>query len=216
MRDKPEVRTAQVLKSPPGEPLIGFEHFQRHWFTKEQCYSVKVKPGEFYVTRDHEAIITLLGSCISACVCDPVSGVGGLNHFILPENDRFQSLDQSETARYGVFAMEQLINEILKHGGQRHRLEAKITGGGQMIPGMSDIGDQNIRFVKMFLQTEGIRLISQDVGGEYGRRVAYLPLQNRLLVKRMPTLHNSRLYQAENNFRHTIDQHNDGSEVELF
>jgi chemotaxis protein CheD len=208
--------SVHALNPPPGEPLIGFNHFQRQWFKKEQCYSVKIKPGEYYVTREHEAIITLLGSCISACVCDPVTGIGGMNHFILPENDRFQNLAQSETARYGVFAMEQLINEILKHGGQRHRLEAKITGGGQMIPGMSDVGDQNIRFVKMFLQTEGIRLISQDVGGEYGRRVAYLPLQNRLLVKRMPTLHNSRLYVAENKFRHQIEQHNDGSDVELF
>lgn len=201
----------------PEVPLAGFGHFTHHWFAKENCYAVKIKPGEFYVTRTNEAIVTTLGSCVSACITDPVAGVGGMNHFILPVNsDNDDVTEQGSATRYGAFAMEQLINEILKFGGKRERLVVKVTGGGQMIPGMSDIGAKNIAFVRQFLAIEHMNILSDDTGGTHGRKVAYLPLQGRLLVKRLPALLNNKLYVAESQFQQVINKSGLSGDVELF
>ncbi|WP_206064601.1 chemoreceptor glutamine deamidase CheD [Neptunomonas sp. XY-337] len=198
----------------PAPSLIGFEHYHRYWFRKCNCFAVKIKPGEFYVTRSAEAITTVLGSCVAACVRDPVAGVGGMNHFILPDSDTGGAL--SESSRYGAYAMEQLINEVMKFGGVRERLEIKVTGGGNMMQGMSDIGALNAQFVTDYLRMEGFHIVSSDLGGDNPRNVAYLPMEGRMLVKKLATLHNSKLLAAEGQYQQRIDTGAVGGEVELF
>ena len=115
----------------PPLALPGFEHVRRAWHDVHDTYAARLLPGEYYVTKTDEAVYTTLGSCISACVRDRVTGVGGMNHFMLPasvsaDRDGWRSTSLSEATRYGNFAMEHLINDILKNGGQKRNLEVKI------------------------------------------------------------------------------------------
>lgn len=199
----------------PQPALVGFEGFRRYWLKKMNCFAVKVKPGEFYVTRNQEALTTVLGSCIAACIRDPFVGIGGMNHFILP-NDGGNQMALSDSTRYGSYAMEQLINEIMKFGGRRERMEVKITGGGNMMPGSNDIGAQNIQFVEEYLRYEGLNVVSSDVGGLQPRNVIYLPAEGRMLVKKLATIHNSKLLAAEGKFQKQIESDQVGGDVELF
>lgn len=137
---------------------------------------IPLTQGETHVTREPDEVLsTVLGSCIAACVRDPVARVGGMNHFLLPEGDGRDRL----ASRYGVNAMELLINGILQLGGSRRRLEAKIFGGANVIPALSDIGRRNADFARNFLAAEGIVLIGEDVGGTAARRVRYWPESGR-------------------------------------
>lgn len=200
----------------PQPVLPGFEGVNRYWLEQRNCFAVKVKPGEYYVTRSNEAITTILGSCVAACVRDPVTGIGGMNHFIFPSVDSSRETKWPDSARYGAYAMETLINTIMKFGGSRGRLEIKITGGGRMVQGMSDIGKQNIRFVTQYLRDEGFDILSEDTGGENPRNVVYFPKQGRLLVKKLATLHNVKLLAAEKNFKDKLAIQPIGGDVELF
>lgn len=199
----------------PGPALPGFEDARHFWITKRQRYAVKVMPGDFYVTRNDELIVTTLGSCISACVRDPAVGIGGMNHFILPDLGDLQGVS-SGSNRYGAFAMEQLINTVLKFGGRRERLEIKITGGGKMLGKMADIGQKNIDFIHDFLCTEGLNVISWDVGGQNPRKVMYIPREGRMLVKKLESFNSSHLIEAEVKLRKTLDTQVSGGDVELF
>src|ERR1700747_304267 len=124
-------------------------------------------PGRYYVTRGEEAISTVLGSCISACVRDPIRNVGGMNHFMLPEDASSGApnnwLDPAVglATRYGTYAMESLVNDLLKLGATRQRLEVKVFGGGRVLSGMTDVGARNIAFVRNFLQLEGYHIIAE-------------------------------------------------------
>ncbi|MGY8871170.1 MAG: chemoreceptor glutamine deamidase CheD [Pseudomonadales bacterium] len=206
--------------APTGEQsqrvLPGFENFNRYWLESRSCFAVKIKPGEYYVTQSNEAITTILGSCVAACVRDPITGVGGMNHFILPFAESNRATDWSDSSRYGAYAMETLINAVMKFGGVKERLEIKITGGGRMVQGMSDIGEQNIRFVTQYLLDEGFDILSADVGGEQPRNVVYLPQEGRMLVKKLATLHNKKLLAAESNFKNRLAAEPIGGDVELF
>ncbi|HKQ31098.1 MAG TPA: chemoreceptor glutamine deamidase CheD [Burkholderiales bacterium] len=128
---------------------------------------------------------TVLGSCIATCLYDPSSGVGGMNHFMLPEGG---TGPVGESARYGVHAMEVLLNDLLKEGGRRGRLQAKIFGGGNVLKGftVSNVGEQNVRFVREYLQREGIRVVGEDLLGKLPRKVAYYPVTGKAMVKRLP------------------------------
>src|SRR5690348_5057665 len=137
---------------------------------------VKLLPGEYYVSRTDEAISTVLGSCVSACVRDPACGLGGMNHFLLPENATVGPnywLDPSVglATRYGSYAMESLINDLLKLGAVRERLEIKLFGGGRILQGMTDVGERNIDFIKSYMQLEGLRVAAEDMGGTQPRKV---------------------------------------------
>lgn len=200
----------------PQPTLPGFEHFNRYWLHQRSCFAVKIKPGEFYVTKRHEAITTVLGSCVAACIRDPVAGVGGMNHFILPASDDNRAATFTDSTRYGAYAMEKLINEVMKHGGRKERLEIKIVGGGSMVRGMTDIGDQNVRFVMQYLNYEGFKISSADIGGEHPRNVIYLPQEGRLWVKKLGTLHNNKLFEAESKLKKQLASSHTGGEVELF
>ena len=144
-----------------------------------QFNAVKVLPGEYFVTEQDLLLVTVLGSCIAACIWDAQSQVGGMNHFMLPDGD--------SNGRYGSYAMELLINELLKKGAHRQTLQAKIFGGGQVMHSISSInvGERNTSFVLDYLRTEHIPVVSQDVMDIYPRKVCYFAQNGKAMVKRL-------------------------------
>ena len=167
---------ARVRK--PGEASFFFydAHFKND--------AVKILPGEYFVFNEDLLIMTTLGSCIAACLWDRNAKVGGMNHFMLPEGN-------GDSGRYGSYAMELLINEMMKHGAQRMTMEAKVFGGGQVISGMStmNVGERNTRFVIEYLKTERIPILSKDVLDVYPRKVCFLPASGKAMVKRLAPAH---------------------------
>ena len=199
--------------------LPGFERIRRSWNETHQAFAARLLPGEYYVTIHDECVYTTLGSCISACIRDRVSGVGGMNHFMLPassDSNSWKSTNLSEAARYGNFAMEHLINVILKNGGKRQNLEAKLFGGGRIMQNMSDIGMRNIIFVKDYLKIEEIEVVSEDVGDVYPRMVAYFPATGKVRVKRLRSLHNNIIIEEESRYISTVTSKLVGGEIKLF
>lgn len=175
--------------------LPAFAHIQRFWDPQLDSWNVKILPGEYYVTRGEEAISTVLGSCISACVRDPVRNVGGMNHFMLPEDASTGPNNWLDPAiglatRYGSYAMESLINDLLKLGATRERLEIKVFGGGRVLSGVTDVGARNIEFVRRYLQLEGYRIVAEDLGGTQPRKVVYFPASGRVKMRRLRPIEN--------------------------
>lgn len=141
---------------------------------------INIVQGEFHVSADRAlSITTLLGSCVAACIHDPVAEVGGMNHFLLPGDEANAPL----LARHGVHLMELLINGLLKKGAARHRLQAKLFGGARTMQGLGDIGATNARFAQDFLKREGIAITGGSLGGETGRRIQFWPASGRALQK---------------------------------
>jgi len=142
------------------------------------CNAAKISPGEYYFTDKDMVIVTVLGSCVSACIRDSVSGIGGMNHFMLPDG---ASADKdspvSESMRYGTYAMEVLINQLLRNGARRENLEAKIFGGGNVLKSFTtmNVGDRNAIFVRKFLKEERIKVTGEDLLDIYPRKVYYFP-----------------------------------------
>lgn len=160
----------------------------RFYDSRYNAWMVKVMPGAHYITRDpDEIIVTVLGSCVAACIRDPKTGIGGMNHFMLPGGRDRDSLQVSEEMRYGHYAMEVLINGILSTGCPRERLEIKVFGGGNVIVSTTPVGGNNADFVHKYLADEGLRPVVSDLGGNYPRRIEYQPSTGkvkRLLLKR--------------------------------
>ncbi|MDH5300967.1 MAG: chemoreceptor glutamine deamidase CheD [Gammaproteobacteria bacterium] len=198
-------------------PLKGFEHINRYWDKARGIYGAKILPGQYYVTLHDELITTVLGSCISACIRDRKLGIGGMNHFMLPSTDDQGMLGAASAAeRYGNFAMEHLINHILKNGGRRENLEVKIFGGGKILASMTDVGRKNINFVKTYIQAEGMSLVSEDVGDIFPRKVVFFPSTGKALVKRLRSLHNDTVYAREREYLDGIEKTGTSGDVELF
>lgn len=194
-----------------------FNHINRYWDKHTGMPTAKILPGEFYVTPHNEAITTVLGSCISACIRDTRVGIGGMNHFMLPINgNQQQQVELSEAARYGNFAMEQMINDILRNGGSRERLEIKIFGGGKVMKAFTDVGKRNIEFIKNYISLEKYKLASEDVGGMHPRKVMYYPKTGKAMVKKLYDKHNSTIEMRDENYRERISGQEVKSEVELF
>ncbi len=208
--------TTQKPQPPPCLPE--FEHVNRYWDKQQNLWAAKILPGEYYVTKvQGEAVATTLGSCVSACIRDSVFGIGGMNHFMLPINSSHGTADWlDEAARYGNFAMEYLINSILKAGGNRKNLEAKVTGGGNIIANMSNIGLKNSLFVLDYLAREQIPIIANDLGDVYPRKVMYYPDSGRLRVKRLESMHNQTLIQREKSYQKELEKQPDSGDIELF
>lgn len=201
--------------------LPGFEHVQRTWDPGHQRWSAKILPGEYFVTRSDEAIATVLGSCISACVRDPALRVGGMNHFMLPEDTtsgKSSWLDPQNglATRYGSFAMESLINDLLKCGARKERLEVKLFGGGNILSALTDIGARNIEFARAFLRLEGLSISAEDVGDTFPRRVIYFPESGRVLVRRLRALDKQALADRESQHLATLRAKQTDNDVELF
>ncbi|MEY4753696.1 MAG: hypothetical protein RJA44_1371 [Pseudomonadota bacterium] len=176
----PRTDRIERLRRQPRKPHEASFFYYDSFFKND---AVKVLPGEYFVHDEDVLIMTTLGSCIAACLWDRVAKVGGLNHFMLPE----VGAGASDSGRYGSFAMELLINELLKRGATRQTLEAKIFGGGAVINGMSSInvGERNTRFVIDYLQTERIPIVSKDVLEIYPRKVCFFPASGKAMVKRL-------------------------------
>lgn len=195
----------------PRLSVRGFGHINRFWDRSRGTVHVKLLPGEYYVTRSDELISTVLGSCVAACIWDPVARIGGMNHFMIPSGGRLKTgagaIDES--ARYGMFAMEFLINKILRHGGERPRLETKIAGGGHVMPIATDIGQRNIDFVRHYLATEGLRITSEHVGGPYPMKLVFHPLDGRARVLEIRNVKNDTVVRRERSYAAHLDHAND-------
>ena len=159
-------------------------------------HAAKIGPGELYASKRDILIVTVLGSCVSVCLMDPVLRLAGMNHFMLPSREGDATL-LSEPARYGTHAMEMLINNLLSMGARRERLEAKVFGAGRVLPGMTDVGARNASFALTYLERERIPVKAQDVGGVHARKVYLFAESGRVLVKGITQLHNDTLIDRE-------------------
>ena len=180
---------------------------------QQQKYGVKVVAGDYYVTKQDEMIGTVLGSCVAVCIRDPKAGVGGINHFVLPDVD-CDILSASN--RYGVFAMEQLMNGIIRYGGQRENFEIKLVGGGNITGGATNIGQINIDFIKNFLSIEGFEHVSEDLGGNRPRKIMYNITQGKLLVKKLKCQHQELEVEVEAKRHNLRILNQEYGDVELF
>jgi chemotaxis protein CheD len=162
------------------------------------CDAAKILPGEYYYTGKDMLIVTVLGSCVSACIRDRVKGLGGMNHFMLPDGGD-PGNPVSASMRYGSFAMEVLINDLLKAGARRENLEAKVFGGGAVLRGFSamNVGERNAAFVINFLKTERIPVLAEDLNDIYPRKVYFFPRTGKVLVKKLMQTHNDTLAKRE-------------------
>jgi chemotaxis protein CheD len=199
--------------------LPGYEQIKRYWDHHHAGYIAKILPGEYYVTRHDEILTTVVGSCISACIRDSINGIGGMNHFMLPTHvackNKWEYTNVSVASRYGSFAMEHMINEILKYGGNRRNLEVKLFGGGRIMQNMANIGQKNIEFIKNYIQTEGLTLLAEDLGDIYPRKILYYPVNGRVRVKKLRSMEQSVLVR-ENAYRRNLEKQPLAGDVDLF
>lgn len=181
--------------------------------------AAKISPGEYYFTDKNMLIVTVLGSCVSACIRDTVSGIGGMNHFMLPDSAKAEKDSPiSESMRYGTYAMEVLINQLLRNGARRENLEAKIFGGGNVLRSFTtnNVGDRNAAFVKKYLKDEGIRVTGEDLLDIYPRKVYFFPKTGKVLVKKLKQLNNYTLVKREEAYSSKLKTNDVGGEVDLF
>ncbi len=191
----------------PPLSIDGFSHINRFWDRTRAMTHVKILPGEYYVTTTDEVISTVLGSCVAACIWDPVARIGGMNHFMIPGASRQKTEAGAidDAARYGMFAMEFLINTILRHGGERARLKAKTAGGGHVMAIATDIGQSNIDFVRHYLATEGLELTNEHVGGPHPMKVLFHPLDGRARVLELKRSKSDLVVRRERSYASQLD-----------
>jgi chemotaxis protein CheD len=177
------ISRVEQLKAQPRKPGEASFFYADHHF---QYDAVKVLPGEYFVSSEELVIMTVLGSCIAACIWDGKARTGGMNHFMLPDGDGGDA-----SGRYGSYAMELLINEMLKLGARRETMQAKIFGGAQVMAGFTtmNVGERNTKFVLDYLATERIPVVSQDVLDIHPRKVCFFPVTGKALVKRLAHSH---------------------------
>lgn len=204
-------------KPTPPNCLPGFEHINRYWDRHHSTFAAKILPGEYYVTKGQEVITTVLGSCISVCVYDPVLGIGGMNHFMLPSSRKDDMGLLSESFRYGDVAMERLVNDLLRNGADKNRLIFKAFGGGQIIRHMTAIGQRNISFLHKFMTMEGYKLKASDLGGPHPRKVVFFPLEGAVKVKRLQHMHNDTIVARENKYSTQLSKQEEiTGDIDLF
>ena len=207
--------TATSRAEAPGQSTGG----RRFFDSVADSWIVKVFPGEYYVTgKADEVLITVLGSCVSACIRDPLIGVGGMNHFMLPQSHSGKWGADAEPTRFGNFAMEKLINELIKGGCSRDRMEIKVFGGGNVIDSISNrpVGTQNAEFVLHFLEAEGLRCAVQDLGGQYPRRIHYSPATGRVVRRLLGTGDTHVITREETEYAARLLAKKPAGDVELF
>jgi chemotaxis protein CheD len=178
--------------------------------------AAKLLPGEYFVTAQDMVIVTVLGSCVSACIRDVTNGIGGMNHFMLPDSGGDSRMGSA--ARYGVHAMEMLVNGLLKTGAKRANFEAKVFGGGNVMRSLnsSNVGHRNAEFVLEFLGNEKIRIAARDLEDIYPRKVYFFPATGVVRVKKLRELANNTVYAREVDYRSRIKSEDKGGEIELF
>lgn len=209
----PSGRVSRIdqLKSQARKPGEASFFYADHHF---QYDAVKVLPGEYFVSSDDLLIMTVLGSCIAACIWDNKLRIGGMNHFMLPDGDGADG-----SGRYGSYAMELLINEMIKLGARRETMQAKVFGGGAVMAGFTtmNVGERNTRFVLDYLATERIPVVSQDVLDIHPRKVCFFPVTGKALVKRLAHSHPESLVVEERRGNAAlVAKSNAGGSVDLF
>lgn len=181
---------------------------------------IVIDPGEYYVSRKQEVISTLLGSCVAACLYDPVNRVFGMNHFLLAHRHYAQNVPiiQSEEGRYGIYAMELLINALMKQGANKLNLKAKCFGGGNVLKLREDkenqktVGDVNVEFIKEFLKNEKIPIVSSSLGGNHGRNVHFVGTDYSVFIKRIADTQERLVENEERRYwKKNIDEHEKAS-----
>jgi chemotaxis protein CheD len=185
------------------------------------CDAAKILPGEYYASGREMVIVTTLGSCVSACLWDDVRKVGGMNHFMLPESGASGFDLHGESGRYGVFAMELLINELIKMGAQKSRLKAKVFGAGNVLESLvsSNVGERNAEFVARFLATERIPVLASDLLDVWPRKVYLFPTTGRVLVRKLKILNNDTIATRERSYSRAlkkVETAQAGGDIELF
>lgn len=208
-------------KSPLPKPLPGFDNVRRYRDPSSGNVIAKLLPGDFYVTREDEVLDTVLGSCVSACIRNPKTGIGGMNHFMLPHPRNGNSADSwgsvaSSATRYGSASMEQLINRILNAGGTRADLEVKIFGGARVLAATTDVGQHNVEFVRAFIKQEGLKVSSEDVGNVTPRHIQYFPLSGKVRVKHLGNSQSAKLISEEVSYSKTLDKQPVAGSIDLF
>ena len=201
-----------------GEVLLSsyFEGSKHYFDMREQLTVVKIFTGDWYVSRKPgEMCATILGSCVSVCIRDPIAGVGGMNHFLLPGDDNANS-KVSDSARYGVYAMESLINGILKAGERKDRFELKAFGGGNVLNTSSRIGSRNAQFIRNFLFIEGLPIVAEDLEGDLPRRVHYYPDTGKVMVRQLKRQEDLSVLIEEDRYKQKITTQPLVGDVELF
>lgn len=195
----------------------------RYWDKGKQKFCVKIMPGEYYYSGEEEYIATTLGSCVAACIWDEKNKIGGMNHFMLPLTDKDHSEVTwgnlpTDATRYGNYAMEFLINELLKHGGEKTEFQIKLFGGGKVLEGSGNVGERNIQFVMDYVKSENLNLISQDLGESYSRKVLFDPLTGRAWMKKIKDvdIKDKTLALSEQRYRASIRVDDIEGDVDLF
>lgn len=184
-----------------------------------QTRAFRLLPAEYRVTDQPIALVTLLGSCVAACLYDPAAGIGGMNHFMLPDAQPANMGTSGDgSARYGMHAMELLINDLLKRGARRGRLQAKVFGGGNVLRGFTSdpIGTRNARFVLEYLQAEQIPVLARDLGDVHPRKVCFFAQTGRALVRQLPISRDEEIVRAERALYGRLTRAPVSGSVELF
>lgn len=196
-----------------------YDGVKRYYDQNLEMTVVKLMTGDCYVTAEpREMLVTILGSCISVCARDPVAKIGGMNHFLLPGSMKSGVVkgDAGYSTRFGAFAMEELINGILKLGGHKDRMEIKVFGGGNVINNSAMIGSKNANFAKEFLKMEGFKIAAEDVCGEYPRRIHYFPDTGKVMMRKLQRKEDFRIVEEEKKYQQKIGDKKPKTEVELF
>jgi chemotaxis protein CheD len=196
------------------------EHFATNVYYDRtfDCDAAKILPGEYYYTPKDMLIVTVLGSCVSACIRDRVTGIGGMNHFMLPDGGGDADSPVSASMRYGTYAMEVLINDLLKAGARRENLEAKVFGGGNVLRGFIaiNVGERNAQFVRQYLRAENIRIVAEDLNDIHPRKVYFFPRSGKVLVKKLKQLNNNTLVNREQDYASRLQTTPVAGDIELF
>jgi chemotaxis protein CheD len=190
---------------------------RRFYDASNAAWMVKVFPGEYYVTANaSEVLVTVLGSCVSACIRDQRAGIGGMNHFMLPQGHSASWAGDSQSARFGNFAMEKLINELIKAGCSRDLLEIKVFGGGNVTDTRNAIGTENSEFVLRYLEAEGLRCAAQDLGGQLPRRIHYSPVTGRVVRRLLGSGESYAVAREETEYASRLSSRTTSGEIQLF
>jgi chemotaxis protein CheD len=180
--------------------------------------AVKVLPGQYHAGSGPVGMSTVLGSCVSTCLWDPLRRIGGMNHFMLPGDNGTAASPVAKSARFGVYAMELLINEMLKIGADRRRLVAKVFGGGRVLRGFGtlDVGRRNCEFVLEFLKVEGVPVLAQDLLDNYPRKVHFSPESGKVLVKKLDRCRDDVVQRQEQEYLRSLGSDPEAGSIEIF
>jgi chemotaxis protein CheD len=198
-----------------------FQDIRRYSLRNSHRFLAKIGPGDYYATANNELITTTLGSCVAACIRNLATGVGGMNHFMLPDSsegssDSWEATLVSTPARYGNVAMERLINVVLGENLDRGKLEIKVFGGAKVLAANIDVGDRNVRFIKSYVRKEGMKLAADDLGGTAPRKVVYDPQSGDVFVRLLGSGFRDRIVKEEMQHMAHIKEDSAGGDVDLF